>query len=493
MYQQLKSVFSKLQDELSKEIFLYKLICALSKDYKTFDYVIPAGNNGLREYTQNFLKTITSLYDFSCENKPVPLFKFLLGYDGHKKTVIYGSGNTGQETYHGLKDWGINVECFCDSDKNKHGTLCCGIPVISPETLAEKYNNSIIIISVWSEKSFSVIVENLLKYGFKMMQLVSTFSISDQYFCYPFFLPTDNETYLDIGCLDGNSIADYIKFCSGRYKNIIGLEPDTLNFKTTVNMINDKKFKNVNIISKGVWSSTTELHFNNTGNGSSRIVESGDVIVPVTKIDDVLAGYEGGNMLIKMDVEGAELEVLKGAKSTLLSNKPRLAICLYHKPEDIIDIPVFLSDLVPEYRFFIRHNNLYNMTETVLFAFISGGGGGRNTSLNFLQYIIWHLEVVSFLKNYLSACVFLLKIIDCDEKSRIDCGIPLNSKYKLYLSFLTTLPQCSTKPYIQARTFPKDNKYIVKYVIINASRFNLVASICIAAYKNTIKSGGIDG
>jgi FkbM family methyltransferase len=368
MYQKLKFIFNKLQDELSKGIFLYKLNCALFKDSKSFDYLMPAGDNGLRTHTLNFLETITSLYGFSCENKPASLFNFLLKYPKHEKIVIYGAGNMGQETYRGLKDWDINVECFCDSDKNKHDTICCGIPVVSPETLVKKYRDSTVIISVWSDKALPAIVDNLLKHGFTMTQLVSTFNICDQYFCYPFFLPADNETYLDIGCFDGNSIADYIKFCSGRYKNIIGLEPDTFNFKTTVDMVNARKFRNVEIIPKGAWSSTTELHFTNVGNGSSRIVENGNAIVPATRIDDVLAGYEFNNLLIKMDVEGAELEALKGAESTLLNNKPRLAVCIYHKPEDIIDIPMFLSDLVPEYRFFIRHNNLYNMTETVLFA-----------------------------------------------------------------------------------------------------------------------------
>jgi FkbM family methyltransferase len=382
MYKQLKTIFNKLQDDMSQEIFLYKLRCALSKDYKPFDYLVPAVRNGLESYTLNFLKMITAYAD-TIENEPVPLFNFLLEYDRAQRIVIYGSGNMGQETYKGLKDWGINVECFCDSDKNKYDTVCCGLPVISPETLVKKFRDSIIIISVWSEKSLPVIVENLLKYGFKIEQLVSTFNIRDQYFCQPFFPPADNEIYLDVGCLDGISIADYIKFCSGRYKKIIGFEPDTGNFKTTMNMVNDKKFKNIDVIPKGAWSSNTELCFTNAGNGSSKIVENSGIMVPVTKIDDVMADYEDNDILIKMDIEGAELEALKGAENIIRNHKPRLAICLYHKPEDIIDIPLFLNNTVPEYNFFIRHNNLYNMTETVLFAFVQSIGGGGGKTRNF--------------------------------------------------------------------------------------------------------------
>jgi FkbM family methyltransferase len=379
MYQQLKSVFSRLQDDISRKIFLYRLGSALSGEYESIDYWVPSGRDELKASTLNFLKTIVNFYGCPDENKetaPKPFFNFLLEYSGHKKVVIYGSGSKGQEAYKGLKDWGINVECFCDSDKNRHDTMCCGIPVISPETLVKKYIHSIIIISVWTEKSVSKIVQNLLKCGFKTAQLVSTFNIyDDQYFCYPFFSPIDNEIYLDIGCFNGNSIADYIKSSHGRYKKILGFEPDTFNLKMTADMVNDKKFKNVEIIPKGAWSSTTELYFTNAGS-ASRIVNNGGTTVPVTKIDDVLSGYEYDNILIKMDIEGAELDALKGAECVIRNNKPRLAICIYHKPEDIIDIPVFLSGLVPEYRFFIRHNNLYSMTETVLFASVSRSGGG---------------------------------------------------------------------------------------------------------------------
>lgn len=68
-----------------------------------------------------------------------------------------------------------------------------------------------------------------------------------------------------------------------------------------------------------------------------------------------------------MDIEGSELKALEGAKATIMKNHPRLAICIYHKPMDVIEIPFYIQKLVPEYKFYIRHY-ASNMWETVLYA-----------------------------------------------------------------------------------------------------------------------------
>jgi hypothetical protein len=71
--------------------------------------------------------------------------------------------------------------------------------------------------------------------------------------------------------------------------------------------------------------------------------------------------------LIKLDIEGAELETLKGAVETIRRYKPQLAVCLYHKHSDFWEIPRFLKELVPDYEFYFDHFAL-NLFESVLFA-----------------------------------------------------------------------------------------------------------------------------
>jgi hypothetical protein len=69
---------------------------------------------------------------------------------------------------------------------------------------------------------------------------------------------------------------------------------------------------------------------------------------------------------IKMDIEGAEINALKGAKMTILRDKPKLAICIYHSNDDMLQIPEFLFSLAPDYKFFIRQYDLNR--EIVLYA-----------------------------------------------------------------------------------------------------------------------------
>jgi len=61
------------------------------------------------------------------------------------------------------------------------------------------------------------------------------------------------------------------------------------------------------------------------------------------------------------------LDVLKGARETIKKFKPKLAISVYHKGDDIVAIPLLLHELLPNAKFYLSHKN-YTWTETVLFV-----------------------------------------------------------------------------------------------------------------------------
>ncbi|HJA79646.1 FkbM family methyltransferase [uncultured Desulfovibrio sp.] len=92
------------------------------------------------------------------------------------------------------------------------------------------------------------------------------------------------------------------------------------------------------------------------------------VDIPITTIDAEMERRNWSRVdFIKMDVEGAELSTLQGAVQTLRRFRPRLAVCLYHKPEDFFLIPRFLVECDLGYRFYLEHHFMNNW-ETVLYA-----------------------------------------------------------------------------------------------------------------------------
>ena len=84
-----------------------------------------------------------------------------------------------------------------------------------------------------------------------------------------------------------------------------------------------------------------------------------------TKLDDALSGFSP--TFITMDIEGEELAAIKGAKKIICDNKPSLAVCVYHYPEQVADVINQISKFNSEYLFFIRNYTGY-LTETVLYA-----------------------------------------------------------------------------------------------------------------------------
>ena len=117
----------------------------------------------------------------------------------------------------------------------------------------------------------------------------------------------------------------------------------------------------------GVYSDDKRISFLNVGGGTSCICDNSEDVIDVRKLDTILS--DENVTFIKMDIDGAELDALKGAKAIIQKNKPKLAISIYHKPEDIIEIPLLLHEILPEYKFYIRHYSIYSV-ETVLYAII---------------------------------------------------------------------------------------------------------------------------
>lgn len=171
---------------------------------------------------------------------------------------------------------------------------------------------------------------------------------------------------MDCGAYTGDTIEGYVNFSGDNHGKIFAIEADPDNFIKCESFIHQQGYDNVELINCGVWNERGQLSFNSKGDMGSSISKSGDIIVPIDTIDN-LVGNEKIS-LIKMDIEGAELKALQGAAETIKNNKPALAICVYHRRADLITIPQFIKNIHSDYKMYIRKHDMASLYDLVLYA-----------------------------------------------------------------------------------------------------------------------------
>jgi hypothetical protein len=96
------------------------------------------------------------------------------------------------------------------------------------------------------------------------------------------------------------------------------------------------------------------VSFASTGTVTSQIVDGGEhsLSVECRRLDDI--AWPVTPTYIKMDIEGAEPRALVGATDLLRRHHPILAVCTYHRTEDLWQIPNLIRSIAPEYNLFLR-------------------------------------------------------------------------------------------------------------------------------------------
>jgi FkbM family methyltransferase len=145
-------------------------------------------------------------------------------------------------------------------------------------------------------------------------------------------LAKDKKNIIDVGSNIGQTIMSLALICSKDAK-LIGFEPDPVNYAMAVKNLNQNNFKNVKIVKLGLGSRNENLFLkintpsNRGGNRITNETNSDSFKIESVKLDDYLINNYLNNIdLIKIDVEGFELQVLKGAEKTLINNHPDLFI-----------------------------------------------------------------------------------------------------------------------------------------------------------------------
>lgn len=328
--------------------------------------------------------------------------------------VLFGAGQNGIWCLDYLRRTGYTVNNFIDNSLNIQGKYINDVLVLS---LDEFMKNPKGVILITAKHAVIPIMNSLLNYNFKISfdrwfyqknkhdydiilnsfedekskicleKIIATMltgnekycaqiAYPDQYFCVPNFFNTGNEIFVDCGSYTGDTIEKFIQSQNGGFKHIYGFEPGKHQVKAckkrVKRLVREWALNNhsITIENYGVGEKDDVMFISKHNSLQSTLSYNTDKNkdkVKVISLDNYFAGKSVS--FIKADIEGFETAMLKGAEETIKRNKPKCALSTYHCPDDLIRIFYKLRNLVPEYKFALRHHSSMLM-DTTLYAWI---------------------------------------------------------------------------------------------------------------------------
>lgn len=320
-----------------------------------------------------------------------------------KPIVVYGMGNGAEKIIDTLQSYGGKISDIFASDEFVRGHSFLGYRVMKYAEICEKYDDFVVVLGFAShlenvlakikeinsnhpvyapdvpvaggglftidyvkenEEKFDFVYNHLADNESKRVYLdIINFKISGKVdylfnsFCdknevYSNILKlSDCETIVDLGAYDGDTIREFTQFTKGKYKKIYALEPDIKNYKKLCK--NTENMDNVTTYNLGAWNKKDTLIFDKKAGRNSRLSSTG-IPVGVTDIDSLI---NDNVTMIKMDIEGAELKALDGAKKIIQECSPKLYVCAYHRNEDLFSLPMKILSINSSYNIYFRHSS----------------------------------------------------------------------------------------------------------------------------------------
>lgn len=312
---------------------------------------------------------------------------------------------------------GRPIDFCCDSDPQKWGRTFYGAKCLSPKELDAYKDDCVIFVTIGN---FRPLVAQLKSAGFSSVQLVYKYDLvnsdfldqqdlasvaddlgrarnllyddksrrvfdaivqrvvgggqdpnlmadiceGDQYFPADIVNLRDNEQFVDCGAFDGDTTSDFVRRTEGRFDRIDAFELDRVNYgklrETVARLPNASRIRAFNL---GILDIERDVTYS-VGKSEST-VGKGEAVGRVVPLDTALRGALVS--FIKMDIEGAEPQALRGAREIISAQSPTLAVCVYHHFSHLWLIPLLIHELVPGHHIFLRHHTTLEY-ETVCYA-----------------------------------------------------------------------------------------------------------------------------
>lgn len=331
--------------------------------------------------------------------------------------ALAGAGFQGEVAVAWLRTHGAKLDCFLDNLPAKQGTRCAGIPVVPVNAFPARNARFVLItarhaitvleaqlvaanIPCLSYDAFFVCehlerlaqVRNTLLSDARSREVLDHLLLTmltgdrnycravtegNQYFALPEFINVGTDHFVDAGAFVGDTIEKFIWANNGVFPQIYAFEPGALQQAAIHARIKRLAVEwafdpaKVESVQAGLGSSAGEMYlFTPPGALQGTLLEANNTRantnkVPVVTLDAFLAAKPIG--FLKSDIEGMELDMLEGAATSIRTQRPKLAISIYHKPEDLFLIAEYITHLVPNYRMAIRQHSPLLM-DTVLYC-----------------------------------------------------------------------------------------------------------------------------
>jgi len=168
----------------------------------------------------------------------------------------------------------------------------------------------------------------------------------------------DQEAFVDCGAFDGDTLRQFLTVSGGAFRRYTAFEPDPDNsaqLREVVQALPADVRERIDVVNAAVAASRGRVSFA-AGGGPASHLGGGDLEVDTVTIDDYLAGE--GVTFIKMDIEGAEPDALRGAARHIRDDAPVLAVSCYHRQDHLWSIPLQIASMRDDYAFFLRPHDL---------------------------------------------------------------------------------------------------------------------------------------
>ena len=169
-------------------------------------------------------------------------------------------------------------------------------------------------------------------------------------------LPPDT-IFVDCGAFDGDSIRAFFEYQGDSFCKIFAFEPDEQNYQKLrqyISTLPADVARRIYVYNAGVGDRRARMKFDSTGNTGASFSDLGDAEVDVVPLQEIVHDNHASTVYVKFDVEGTEWQALKGTQELIERVVPVLAVSIYHRPDDLWQLPLYLKSLNPNYKLYLR-------------------------------------------------------------------------------------------------------------------------------------------